>query len=116
MADKKWTPEPWEVGELSENHFLNTNHKYAIFAKGKATGVVGKVEGKGVGPRADAARIVACVNGCEGINPEAVKDLLAACKLMLETWEMSDDGLTGRGAIAAQEACRAAISKAEATQ
>ena len=30
--------------------------------------------------RADADRIVACVNACDGINPEAVPDLLAACE------------------------------------
>jgi len=29
-----------------------------------------------------AARIVACVNGCEGINPEAVPELLAVCKAL----------------------------------
>ena len=28
---------------------------------------------------ANAQRIVDCVNGCEGINPEAVRDLYAAC-------------------------------------
>lgn len=28
--------------------------------------------------KANAARIVSCVNACEGINPEAVKDLLRA--------------------------------------
>ena len=33
---------------------------------------------------ANARRIVACVNACEGINPEAVPDLLAACELCLE--------------------------------
>ncbi len=31
---------------------------------------------------ANAERIVACVNGCEGINPEAVKDLLEACQFI----------------------------------
>ena len=29
---------------------------------------------------ANAARITACVNACEGIKPEAVPELLAACK------------------------------------
>lgn len=29
---------------------------------------------------ANAKRIVACVNACAGINPEAVPDLLEACK------------------------------------
>lgn len=29
---------------------------------------------------ADAKRLVACWNACEGINPDAVPDLLEACK------------------------------------
>ena len=32
--------------------------------------------------RANATRIVACVNACEGINPEAVPELLEALKDM----------------------------------
>lgn len=32
---------------------------------------------------ANAARIVACWNACVGINPEAVPELLAACKTAL---------------------------------
>ena len=37
---------------------------------------------KGVGTEAgeNGERIVACVNACEGINPEAVPDLLEACQ------------------------------------
>ena len=31
---------------------------------------------------ANANRIVACVNGCAGINPDAVKELLEAVKAM----------------------------------
>jgi hypothetical protein len=34
---------------------------------------------------ANAARIVACVNGCEGINPEAVKEMLEACRLAVNS-------------------------------
>ena len=33
---------------------------------------------------ANAERIVACINACEGINPAAVPDLLAACELVLD--------------------------------
>lgn len=39
---------------------------------------------------ANWARIVACVNACEGINPEAVPDMLAALeatqKVLAEQW------------------------------
>lgn len=31
----------------------------------------------------DAARIVACVNACEGINPEAVPDLMKALDVIV---------------------------------
>ena len=37
---------------------------------------------------ANAARIVACVNGCEGINPEAVKEMLEACEKTLEQLQL----------------------------
>ena len=33
---------------------------------------------------ANARRIVACVNGCKGINPEAVPDLVGALKEMFK--------------------------------
>jgi hypothetical protein len=35
--------------------------------------------------RPNAARIVACVNACAGINPEAVPDMLAALQDALDT-------------------------------
>jgi len=38
--------------------------------------------------RANASRIVSCVNACAGINPEAVPELLTACKEMLAYIEM----------------------------
>lgn len=34
--------------------------------------------------QANARRIVACVNGCEGINPEAVKELLGSLKVLAD--------------------------------
>jgi len=47
--------------------------------------VLGSSEWLRVG-EADALRIVACVNACEGINPEAVRDLLAAAMDVLESY------------------------------
>ena len=38
-------------------------------------------------------RIVACVNGCEGVNPGAVPDLLAACRAVERAepeWDAAD--------------------------
>jgi len=57
---------------------------------------------------ANAKRIVACVNACAGINPEAVPDLLAACRLSLERYDYSDT----RWARETCDVCRAAITKA----
>jgi len=39
---------------------------------------------------ANAARIVACVNGCAGINPEAVPELLATLKAVLALYKVDD--------------------------
>ncbi len=41
---------------------------------------------------ANAERIVACVNNCAGINPEAVPELLAALKLLVYRYECRADG------------------------
>ncbi len=58
----------------------------------------------------DAKRLVACWNACEGINPEAVPELLRAAKLadkrLASGGDLLFDGNT-RGLI------RAAIAKAE---
>ncbi len=43
----------------------------------------------------NARRIVACVNACEGINPEAVPELLEALKIaedVITTYEVSTYG------------------------
>jgi hypothetical protein len=34
----------------------------------------------------DAEQVVQCVNACEGINPDAMPDLLTCCKRALETY------------------------------
>lgn len=54
--------------------------------------------------QANARRIVACVNACEGINPKAVPDLLAACKEVLRK----------NNGYSVTEQLRTAIAKAEA--
>lgn len=69
----KHTPEPW------------INHDSMIDdAEGRTvatTNGFGRPQGT---DSANAARIVACVNGCEGINPEAVHELVAAVDAVLE--------------------------------
>ena len=50
---------------------------------------------------ANARRIVACVNACAGINPEAVRDLLAACRTAADMLHKAING--GLRVPAAQE-------------
>jgi hypothetical protein len=62
---------------------------------------------------ANAARLVACWNACEGINPEAVPELLEACKALLSFAESVRPG----GAVLRTDpdlpAARAAVARAE---
>ncbi len=53
------------------------------------------------GPNGEAntKRIVACVNGCKGINPDAVQDLLKACieslaRFEQDGWPLNDANLS----------------------
>jgi len=50
---------------------------------------------------ANAARIVACVNGCAGINPEAVPELAEALRAMLELGDVARAEATARQALTA---------------
>lgn len=78
------TQEPWEVVEHS---WAETG----IYAKGK-----GRVAGVRHDPEEDplaeqapanAARIVACVNACEGIDPEAIGAMIRALQLVDNAYE-----------------------------
>ena len=79
----KHTPEPWlnvrpghmlgtyEIGE-AEDHLSDS-----VALPGEQYKEIHK---------ANAERIMACVNGCEGINPEAVPKLLVALEAMTGWW------------------------------
>lgn len=79
MNELKHTPEPWRVG------------RHAVVAD---VPVVGGCSGTDdvdyygghlvceTVTEANAERIIACVNACKGINPEAVPDLLEACEAL----------------------------------
>ena len=68
------TPEPWHISE------------YANGYKGWIEDAQNELVAHAPPPKslaeryANAERIVACVNACKGINPEAVPDLLAAAE------------------------------------
>lgn len=63
---------------------------------------------------ANAARIVACVNACEGINPEAVPDILRALEAMLVYYnrDQAERGLLGCAPCA--DMAEQALAKAKA--
>ena len=77
----KHTPEPWTTnGARKASNF----GQYEAFITGPEVARVATVQGGNVDTResteANAARIVACVNACAGLNPEAVPGLVKALK------------------------------------
>ena len=64
----------------------------------------------------NAQRLVACWNALEGLNPEAVPDLLAACEAVIESvdWEANhyDEPPQRPVEVTALDALEAAIAKA----
>ena len=96
MPETNHTPEPWVYRETYNGdivHYVGTGTTYRTVASY-------------VDPP-DAARIVACVNGCRGINPEAVRELLEACEAAVNAFEIEVP--TGNEVVAQ---LRAAIAKA----
>ena len=89
------TPEPWEarpngaafsIARLDEPH-----HMISV-------GMIGQPDGK---HEANTERIVACVNGCEGIaDPSAVGDVLEASKAILKILSQDRTSQNGEYSIA----------------
>lgn len=79
------------------------SHIYLLNADGKCPAITG------FGPKseANAARIVACVNALEGLNPDAVRDVVRALE-QIKTMRMVTDG----GSISE---CRAIAARALAS-
>ena len=75
----KHTPEPWEIQHDTCAFCRQADRQEFVFNPGPSTGLHGAIVG-----RADAERIVACVNACAGINPEAIQDLLSFAVAMAE--------------------------------
>lgn len=94
------TPEPWQFIRVNTSDGFGGTYGQAMFIGG--VGDSPDIVCSGYGAHAtsedlnitddDAARIVACVNACTGLNPEAVPDLLAACKAALELFDGPDPG------------------------
>lgn len=96
----------WKVNENAE-----ANQWYITDADGKW--VIGLILNGEMSPKRQKAvldRVAACVNACEGINPEAVPELLATLKDVLRIAKAASIGVTGNAArIQRAEAAIAAV-------
>lgn len=111
----KHTPEPWMLSDKTEHGCCYdasfTESEFEVLDDGRVMTWrrrIGKAE------KADAKRIVACVNGCVGINPESVTYLLHALKRMLAAHDadVANGSLIAAGNSQAADEARAAILKA----
>lgn len=79
MEKMKHTPEPWAL----RHDPMNPNPR--IFGSdGSLVVIISEGRAFAKQTEANAARIVACVNSCKGINPEAVPELLEALRRIAE--------------------------------
>lgn len=110
----KHTPGPWIVEDVSEDGL-------AVFSE---TGpIVAQCHRPDASDHAaNAERIIACVNGCEGLNPEAFGDLLEALKHIVDAASERDYGLSDLASAKMRKLGKAiqgaenAIAKAEGGQ
>jgi len=80
----KHTPEPWRT--------IKENGKIRIIQDkpGEFSLYIAEFD-MGLNEEANADRAVACVNGCEGINPGAVKDMYEALVVVEDFWSNPQD-------------------------
>lgn len=106
MTNLKHTPGPWEAFEKAEG-----GYSIESYVESGAWATVAHA----LDPN-NAARIVACVNACEGISPEAVPNLLEALEAIQVIAYAQVDGNKGDMRAALMESikqARAAIAKAK---
>lgn len=78
MNEMRHTPEPWRF-----NRHINSSGVFSdIWSDATGHKTAGYIYND-----ADGERIVACVNACAGINPEAVPLLLGSLKGLIWRWE-----------------------------
>ena len=110
----KHTSGPWQVayyaggdgngGYASSHYTIQKGEKKIV----KTINAVATEEDE-----ANAARIVSCVNACEGINPDAAPDMLEALKLAVKLMPETTISAINADEWEAAEAIGRAISKAE---
>jgi len=114
MTTSGHTPEPWAVTILDGVPFIRFMDSEGVHIK-----IAGPITGRWWYGQADkdrtaesianAERIVACVNGCAGLNPEAVPELLAACRMVVMAQQRRTRTAEEQEIM---DAARAAIAKA----
>lgn len=102
------TPGPWTQENKGELGTRTARH-VVVDAKGRK---IVKMPDLSSRSYANAARIVTCVNSCEGINPEAVPEMLVGLKQMENIFYPFQAGYRGESQ-AAIRAVHDAIAKAE---
>lgn len=124
----KHTPEPWRARK--DNSFSYSTDIRTDIGVGPKGGIL---KGEWIAQvgytttekgKANAERIVTCVNACAGINPEAVKDLLEALKVITDVIRKRTCGIAlGKNEFYMQDEvdnafikADEAIAKAEAKQ
>jgi hypothetical protein len=111
------TPEPWGTTKGNGIHLTLANgegHWFPIVYSKNGMDVAYIVPMEDT-KHADADRIVACVNACAGINPEAVPDMLHLARLVANLNENHLEIGAGR-MLEMVTAARNALTKAEANQ
>ena len=79
MKESKHTPGPWRV--------KNTNNGWMVLAPQNGYILTLVPRCRGIERiESNAARIVECVNACEGLEPAAIPDLLAAAEAVSDLY------------------------------
>ena len=103
MSDERHTPGPWNVDDLGDESFCETNHKYGIGSPNSPCYRLAKIEGLGETALANA-RLIA-----------AAPDLLAACKAAKGVLDQWGPERWGHTLELLHAKLSAAIARAEAT-
>lgn len=101
-----WKPDGYGLRVLAEPKHFKPTAAHPVFVVAQCSTFCNGTEPE---ERANAARIVACVNACEGINPEAVPDVVKALEELLSL-DSGDSGTVREASV--RDAARAALAKA----
>jgi len=113
MSEFKHTPGPWWIDQIdiADAHILGAPDRFAT------CDIVGTIDTTFDSGVANAARIVACVNACEGIaNLDAIGDVVEAAKAVADIEffggdELFEDGDLVMVSVGTVRAIRAALAK-----